>query len=704
MLRRYMFLVVLLMGIVLTACDNNDNTPPSFEFLNLQGAQQVYAGDQVQITYADNDAETNVTSDFFADIDGDLGTGGDQVVIARGRPDSSGQPQSFFWNTSGTPAGVYFIIAVTRDPDPNLDVTTTAPGKVTVVSFSFQAPLTDRNALAAATIDIDYFYSDPDSTPTTTAYADRDGDLNTTDDQYLIEEDRDENGGSQTISWDTAGVDPGTYFLILVNDDGTRGSRNFTAPGRITIITVTAFAPQDETTLLSTAYNVRITFSQPLTFTGAVINSSTIVISQSGSTGTVAGIYTLENNDREISFTPDSTFFDAPFVFTMTVRTSMLSQDGSTVTSASSAFATRLSDVFVTGNNDTDISVMSMDDPKVPVETGTLALDAADGPFYGICASDGMLYLSNRFGRPGQPAAVVVYDTVDELRVTEIPLSLTPEPFLTGGAGLALSPDEKRLYCAAFEAPESFDGPEDFDLFLSVIDRKGMFEIAKVRLNFKGWPRAVTVSPDGSRIFIANYWSGYIHVVDALTLTELDTDGVVGNGISPIPTSSPWPSGLAVSAENSTLYASHGQANSEENGNGNETTVDVSTFDTGTFVEGAPLISTANASAGAPNLLFDAVRQLLYVPRAQIFLNGDAEGLSVFTPFSPVERIVDTSFPGTSNRVLRDVDLIWGSRYLVLADRDTGIIVVDLDVFQTAGAGTSSVAAGDVATIPPKRH
>ena len=289
--------------------------------------------------------------------------------------------------------------------------------------------------------------------------------------------------------------------------------------------------------------------------------------------GPISGTYTLENNSTEINFEPDSCVFPVPFLVRIEVLTSMLFSNAGATTSAATSFLTRISPVFVSAPGDSFISVVEFSLPTNPVESATPPLQFPAG-FFSTCASDGLLYLSAR-------------DNFLDGRIVEF--NTNSPPFQTGliallsafggdieVAGMVLSPDERRIYAMGTEFTES-NRP-----FLSVIDRAARLEITRIQLNSTGRMRNVALSRDGTRVYAANLDAHVIHVVDTSSLSEVDTDGVSGNAITPHPTSFS-PSGLAVSLDDSTLFVSH------ERGQ----TVDISVFNTTTFVEGVPIVSNA---------------------------------------------------------------------------------------------------------------
>lgn len=97
------------------------------------------------------------------------------------------------------------------------------------------APLTDVRGEIGMLVQIRYADEDPDSIATTNLFADADGDLATLSDQLIIETGRSERGGmTQTLTWNTVGSPPGTYFIVAIVTDGTSTATD-TAPGRVTL-------------------------------------------------------------------------------------------------------------------------------------------------------------------------------------------------------------------------------------------------------------------------------------------------------------------------------------------------------------------------------------------------------------------------------------------------------------------------------------
>jgi hypothetical protein len=103
---------------VIAACGGGGgtaNAAPTVAFVEPDQAVQLGLGAPLQITYRDDDPDSVATTTLYADIDGDLATTNDQVVIAVDRPDQDGAEQTITWDTTGAPSGVYGLYAVATD-------------------------------------------------------------------------------------------------------------------------------------------------------------------------------------------------------------------------------------------------------------------------------------------------------------------------------------------------------------------------------------------------------------------------------------------------------------------------------------------------------------------------------------------------------------------------------------------------------------
>ena len=195
-------------------------------------------GGSVQIAYADDDPDDVATTTVYADGDGDLGTVGDQIVIAAGRPDQDGATQMLTWDASTAPAGAYRILARTQDASATAE--DDAPGEVVcnaAPTVEVSAPLTDVQGTPGTIFDIAYADEDLEDGSLTWLFADLDGDPLTPGDQYdIVTLAPDQDGAIRNVTWDSTGVPPGTYHVIGEVWDGVNPIATHTAPGRIVVV------------------------------------------------------------------------------------------------------------------------------------------------------------------------------------------------------------------------------------------------------------------------------------------------------------------------------------------------------------------------------------------------------------------------------------------------------------------------------------
>lgn len=213
-------------------------TGPALDVESAQGMPTV-----VTVSYTDADPDSVATTDLIADPDGDLATLDGQVVIATGRPDQDGAPQSVPWVLSGVAPATYKVFA--RTSDGTTTVVGSASGFVLVnapPSLGFPAFTTDVTVSRGAVVPIRYTDNDADDVALTWLFADRDGNRDTTGDTYEIAAARPANmGAQQTVQWDTTGVGFGSYNVMGQTWDGTNAPTLRTATGRVDVVN-SAFA------------------------------------------------------------------------------------------------------------------------------------------------------------------------------------------------------------------------------------------------------------------------------------------------------------------------------------------------------------------------------------------------------------------------------------------------------------------------------
>lgn len=224
-------LICVCMLAAFSGCQSDDAAPVSvFEFESPLAPVTVSEGGPLEITLM-LEGGVAVEADLYADGDGDLATTSDQVPLASGIVPSA-DLQRINWDTAGVPPGRYHVVARVADGAATFDVI--ADGAVTVNAnpvVQILVPGVGTRFPAGRKVEIRYTDNDPDDVARTTIYADQDGDLDSTDDQTVIEADRpDGNGATQSVSWDTSGALLEDYYIIcrtvsLSNDPSMASTR-----------------------------------------------------------------------------------------------------------------------------------------------------------------------------------------------------------------------------------------------------------------------------------------------------------------------------------------------------------------------------------------------------------------------------------------------------------------------------------------------
>jgi hypothetical protein len=77
----------------------------------------VSRGATAVVSYACEDDAGDALTTLVADLDGDIATTTDQIVVATHLPETGGAPADVAWDTTGAPLGTYTIFAVADDGD-----------------------------------------------------------------------------------------------------------------------------------------------------------------------------------------------------------------------------------------------------------------------------------------------------------------------------------------------------------------------------------------------------------------------------------------------------------------------------------------------------------------------------------------------------------------------------------------------------------
>ena len=112
----------------------------------------------------------------------------------------------------------------------------TTPATNAPPTLAFQTPTLDQEGGVGLVVAVTYTADDPDDEAMTSLYADRDGDLSTTGDQFVIAKDqREANGAPIGASWNTNGVPEGRYHLVARIEDGSNNPLVVVCPGRVAV-------------------------------------------------------------------------------------------------------------------------------------------------------------------------------------------------------------------------------------------------------------------------------------------------------------------------------------------------------------------------------------------------------------------------------------------------------------------------------------
>jgi len=129
------FLIVLLVP----ACGGGGgNSTFAVEVLAPALPLTVAAGTSVPVEYIDYSQVSAVTTELLADADGDLLTLGDQLLITGPRPGGFGVVQAVAWDTTGAPAGTYFVVARATDGEDTRSAV--GAGAVTIPATQIVSP------------------------------------------------------------------------------------------------------------------------------------------------------------------------------------------------------------------------------------------------------------------------------------------------------------------------------------------------------------------------------------------------------------------------------------------------------------------------------------------------------------------------------------------------------------------------------------
>ena len=118
------YLTILVCATALLACGGGGgggggggtaNARPEIVILKPEQDTAVLVGTHVTISFIADDPDSIATTDVLADIDGDISTLADQVVIKLNIPEANGATHNVFWDTSSVAPATYWIMVVSDD-------------------------------------------------------------------------------------------------------------------------------------------------------------------------------------------------------------------------------------------------------------------------------------------------------------------------------------------------------------------------------------------------------------------------------------------------------------------------------------------------------------------------------------------------------------------------------------------------------------
>lgn len=182
--------------------------------------------DHIEIRWKDRDPDSNARISLYYDTDRD-GQGG-ILINNELLEDPDGKQDSYLWDISPLPAGIYYIYAVIDDgTSSDVDVSDNAiiigdgGGQPFMILKSSEVENKGKKNQRAR---IEWRDLDSDSNARISLYYDND---NHGYDGTLIVADlpEDPDGRDDKYRWDTSGLEPGEYYIYAVISDGTRQYR-----------------------------------------------------------------------------------------------------------------------------------------------------------------------------------------------------------------------------------------------------------------------------------------------------------------------------------------------------------------------------------------------------------------------------------------------------------------------------------------------
>jgi hypothetical protein len=232
------------------------NTPPTLVVTAPSSNVTVTQGQTVAISWNGTDPDDAATVSLGYDVDSTYDNG-NHTWISLTQPEDG----TVNWNTAGVTPGTYFIFGMIYDGEAEghdyASGTVTVQAANTPPTLVVTAPSSNVTVPQGQTVAISWNGTDPDDAATVSLGYDVDSTYDNGNHTW-ISLTQPEDG---TVSWNTTGVTPGTYYIFGMIYDGEAEGHDF-ASG-----TVTVQAANTPPTLVMTApsSNVTVTQGQPVT-------------------------------------------------------------------------------------------------------------------------------------------------------------------------------------------------------------------------------------------------------------------------------------------------------------------------------------------------------------------------------------------------------------------------------------------------------